>query len=842
MSFSKIKTLFDELAPLTSEARAERLALADIGAETKVALQRLMDLDDSMADDLERIWTERHESVPPQIGPFTVDGLMGEGGMGRVFRAHRDVSGVRQALAIKLVRRDRLDAATRARFQLESQILAVLKHPNIASMVDVGETSDGQPYLALEYIEGRHITDFAAEERLDLISRVKLFRDVASAVAYAHRNLIVHRDLKPSNVLVDSNGIAKVIDFGIAKPLMSQFGGSEVGETQTAQRFFSPNSAAPEQLQGGLVTPSCDVYGLGALLYELLTHEPVFDLRGLTGIAIEKQILNEEPKSPSSRIALSGQAGLNSDADLDAIVLFCLRKNPEFRYSSVEKLIEDIDAWLDGRPVVARNGNSWYRIRRFVARHRRGLLVACVILAIMVTAAGMTRQAFLKSDAQAIRADHFAQLLIKSLQAADPGAGNAKDLRIRDFFGQMAKTIEEDATLAAGDRVDLQMAIAQVLQRTGNVETARDTMARMVPPPVSEGAKRAKFYQLYGAIVRNLGEYAEADKLLQTAAETATGDLLLSIKFENARVVMDQGLDDRARAFMTELEGMKLSPKLTTEWLFMKADMLAGRSETVAESIPIYLEAIAQLKERGNETVATRLLAHETLVNLHVYLNDLPGAERQLGEINQLVADYYEPDSLAAARAKGSAANLAYLKRDLQQAVSLQRASIAGLEKVLPGTAAVIVRSYDALGVYEAELGNREAAHAAFSKAVAVGDKIWSPSHVNRFYLRTNFAYLLVESGRFGEARTMVEEVVALAASGNSDIHPEEIALGQFLVQAGDLDSPSRASHKKGVGEAFNRLAAQASLDSVRRVLIRIRPALIARGVDANALQLAPSD
>jgi serine/threonine protein kinase len=165
---------------------------------------------------------------------------------------------------------------------LERQVLALLKHPHIATLLDLGEIAEGVPFVVMEYVEGRLITQYCDEHRSGVRQRLQLFLDVCDAVAYAHRNMIVHRDIKPNNILVCAAGRVKLLDFGIAKPLLTRLGTQHINETSAAQRFFSPYNSAPEQLRGEPVSVACDVYGLGVLLCELLTGAAPFDFAGRT--------------------------------------------------------------------------------------------------------------------------------------------------------------------------------------------------------------------------------------------------------------------------------------------------------------------------------------------------------------------------------------------------------------------------------------------------------------------------------------------------------------------------------------------------------------------------------
>jgi serine/threonine protein kinase len=293
-------------------------------------------------------------------GPFQLLRLIGRGGMGLVYLAERVDGEVRQRAAVKLLRAALDSSIARQRFLQERQILANLKHPNIARLIDAGHREDGHPYLVMEYIEGLPIDDYSSA--ISIRERVALVATVCDAIASAHQSLVVHRDLKPGNILVDGNGNPHVLDFGIAK-LMD---GADA--TETVERRLTPEYASPEQMLGAPVTTATDIYSLGGVLYKLLTGE-----------APERVM----PAPPSLKCALV-------DRDLDAIVLKAIRAEPHERYATAGQLAEDLRAWLDRRAVGARQGERWYRARRQLRRHwalvAAGGIAAAGLIAGLVTA------------------------------------------------------------------------------------------------------------------------------------------------------------------------------------------------------------------------------------------------------------------------------------------------------------------------------------------------------------------------------------------------------------------------------------------------------------------------
>jgi serine/threonine protein kinase len=342
-----------------------------------------------------------------RIGTYRVARLIGRGGMGDVYEAERDDEQFRQLVAIKIIKRGMDTDFVRDRFLRERRILASLDHPHIARLIDGGATEDGRPYFVMEFVDGEPITDYCRRRELTLDKKLKLFRDVCSAVQHAHQKLVVHRDLKPSNIMVTSShngkgGAPKLLDFGIAK-LLTPDPGEAVTRTETAVRLMTPDYASPEQVRGGAVTTATDVYSLGVTLYELLTARRPYQFETYSPLEIERAICDTEAPPPSEAVRQhAGVAGAPPKlarqlaGDLDNIVLMAMRKEPERRYQSVEQFSEDIRRYLTGLPVMARKDTFSYRAGKFARRHKAGVtmlaLLAAFAVALAVLAARLARE------------------------------------------------------------------------------------------------------------------------------------------------------------------------------------------------------------------------------------------------------------------------------------------------------------------------------------------------------------------------------------------------------------------------------------------------------------------
>ena len=288
------------------------------------------------------------------------------------------------------------------RFERERRILAGLDHPNIARVLDGGSTEDGLPYFVMELIVGEHLLDYCQKRNLDTAARLGLFRQVCSAVTYAHQRLVIHRDIKPRNILVTGEGIPKLLDFGLAKMLVDETD-TATQRTETALRVLTPEYASPEQVLGKEITTSSDVYSLGVVLYELLTGQRPYRLDTGSPEEITGAVVGQRPERPSTKARLH--------RDLDDIVLTALRKEPERRYASAEQLGEDIRRHLEGLPVQASPDSFGYRAGKFVRRHRAGVAASVLVAASLVGGLGLSLWQMRAAQRERSRAQgHLAQV------------------------------------------------------------------------------------------------------------------------------------------------------------------------------------------------------------------------------------------------------------------------------------------------------------------------------------------------------------------------------------------------------------------------------------------------
>jgi tetratricopeptide (TPR) repeat protein len=460
------------------------------------------------------------------LGPYRIAGLLGRGGMGAVYRAVREDDQFRKQVAIKVIPRVLAGPEAVARFRSERQILANLEHPGIARLLD-GGTSEGTPYLVMEYVEGVPITEYVRAQGLSIANRLRLMQSVCAAVLYAHRNLVIHRDLKPANILVTADGSVKLLDFGLAKLVDPAL----AGEGLTSRMMMTPEYASPEQIQGAPVTTASDVYSLGVVLYEVLTGERPYHITSSSLHDLERVVCKTEPKKPSTLEALPARTRRRLAGDLDNIVLMALRRDVARRYGSAEQLAEDIRRHLQGLPVQARPDTLLYRGGKFLGRHRTaaaaGALVAASLVAGIVTTAREARDARERFD----QLREFARTVLVDVhgQLADiPGAAKARQALVA-YVDDYLKRV---AAQHAGDDAALATEFATTYLRLGEMQGA-------TPEAIASFDKGRLLLERK----RQHGAFSPADWLVLARLRARAGSALLDLGrtpegVENLRVAI----------------------------------------------------------------------------------------------------------------------------------------------------------------------------------------------------------------------------------------------------------------------------------------------------------------
>jgi tetratricopeptide (TPR) repeat protein len=621
---------FDRLLDLPVAARAGALAAAGLPAAVHQRVERLL-----AADGTPDTAVDRHGTLAGRrIGRWVVGPELGRGGMSVVHRAH-DAAAPEQVAALKIITLGALAGPGAERFRREQSILARLRHPHIATLLEAGVEPDGTPWLAMSLVEGERIDAWCDARGLDARARVRLLLDVCEAVAYAHRALVVHRDLKPSNVLVDADGHVRLLDFGIARLVDD----TSHEATATHWRALSPAYAAPEQFTGAPPSTAMDVHGLGALAHAVLTGHPPRDGAAPGATA-----------PLPSRVARDGAA---LRGDLDAILLKALAPLPEDRYASAQSLADDLQRWLEGRPVLARARALGYRLGRAVRRHWLPVSLATFAAASLAGGTLLALDRAREAEAQAAaaaaarertaealdRANALRDFLLRVFQAQAPG-------RPRNELPSTAELLAEGEalalgadTLAPGVRADMLDAITQVWlvreqpERAQRLVDATLELARAQPDGAPVLAARALLRQA-GAYLRlrqhdaTLAALERAASLLPAADDSA---LAMEIALERGNLLIDQRRFDDAAAHLQPLVDAAAA----------RTDLPEGLRERTFTSQAITLGMLGRHREsqllRERSLGITRSLYGARHLRVAVALANLASGDRALGDFARAI-------------------------------------------------------------------------------------------------------------------------------------------------------------------------------------------------------------
>jgi serine/threonine-protein kinase len=408
-----------------------------------------------------------------RVGRYVIQRYLGEGGMGSVYLATRDDLGDR--VALKFLHGVWSSPGGRRRFAREQMTLASLNHRHVARLYDAGVTN-GTPWFAMEYVEGLSIVEHCERKQLELRDRLRLFREACEAIAYAHRNLTVHLDVKPSNVLVNVDGEVKLLDFGVARHLAQD--GRATDTTATVHRFLSLNFASPEQIRGEPLDVQADVYGLGVLLYQLVSGAPPVD-RTVLNAAELASVLEEEPRPPS--LAARGPTGAVHASraqwkDLDVLCLTAMHRNKLERYQSVDRLLSDLDHFLRDEPIEAQADSfRYYRLRKFLRRHRRSVATAAAVVVAMATVVVFfnlrlidARDQALSSEARMHRIHGLMLNLFEGDDSAAPPAGGLRVVSLLDRGARQTGSLQGEPDLQA----ELNYTFGGLYHRLGHIDRA----------------------------------------------------------------------------------------------------------------------------------------------------------------------------------------------------------------------------------------------------------------------------------------------------------------------------------------------------------------------------------
>jgi eukaryotic-like serine/threonine-protein kinase len=676
-----------------------------------------------------------------RVGRYRLEKRLGAGGMGVVYLATRDDGQFAQRVALKIVKRGMDTEEILERFRRERQTLAALEHPNIARLLDGGATESGEPFLAMEFVEGEPIDAYCDDRHLDLAARIRLLLTVCDAVEHAHRHLVVHRDLKPGNILVARDGSPKLLDFGIASVLAP---GRDRTATAACERWLTPEYASPEQIDGAAATTATDVYSLGVVLYELLTGSPPYRFTTRTSEEVRKIVAGTQPLAPSEAVrrssataegrdvalargASSGELARALRGDLDTIVLCALRKEPGRRYPSIERFAADLRRHLEHLPVSARPDTLAYRAGKLVQRHAlaTALSAACVLSLVAggVAVAWQARRASDERDravAARAQAESAARFLQQMLASADP-------LRSGRSLSQ------EEALDVAAKRLDLEFRDQPLL--------------------------RASLGDTIGTTYLSLGLYDRAEASLQKALDqrlalgaeprdVAESRLhLASVLYAERRLDEAEAELEQACAILREVAG-KESVELAS----------------AASSLGVVQRAQGRIEE-AEATQRTALAIRRTAAG--------PESLDTAESLNNLAAVLLVEQRFDEARPA------------LEEALRIRRAELGGEHPL-------VAQSTDNLAVLLSRMGEIRAAEPMYRTALELELRAFGTDHPDVAVTRRSLGLLLATKGELPEAaellRASLEAREKLFAPSDARRLTTELDLAEVLFALGRRD------------------------------------------------------
>ena len=828
----------------TGDTKLRREAEWLIAASSDAALDEMPPSIAEAAEEL--VADQRIDSAAP--GSYCLVKCLGEGGMGVVWLAERRVGDVRQHVALKRLRAGSI--AQQARFREEQRILAALNHPNIAHLIDAGTDAGGEPFLAMEYVEGERIDHWCDAHMLDSRARVALFLKVCAAVSYAHERLVIHRDLKPANILVDATGEPKLLDFGIARLL-----DTEAMATVT-RHSMTPAYASPEQIEGAQLGTATDVYSLGVVLYELIAGVRPFE-HVSADHARSNAILAGNITPPSQQRARQSAPTVERarprriSADIDAIMLKALRREPAQRYASVREFGQDLERFLAARPVQARQGQWAYRVQRFMQRNRWPLVVGSALGAIVMGFTWRMVLADYETRLQEQVADRTTEFLISTFTLSDPTHASRHDFSAREVLDNGRERVQQE--LANQPRIRARLlealgnAYAGINEGSAGAPLLEEAAQLNLDPAVNDplAAARSLRSKVVG-ILAVKGSTDEAEHAAQRAFDLVRDhapddNLLLADAYSTLALALDAAGSEKramsaARQALALRESAHADPLVMAQSLQNLCAVTAGsgghaEARSYCErALALYVDAGAK---RSNEYRTTLRQLEATLYYSGEYNKGLAITRERIA----LTRELFGEDSTALAMDR-----VAFSETLAEQGLFDEAAA-----SLAAGTPVILRRNgarstQYALTMFNTGwltylLGEFDAAVPLLREALTIYDAAVNGRDNDRLQvLRVTLATAMVESGRSDdEARSLLETVIASRSAEGADtasLAYARLPLARWHANHGNYTQAERLLDQvQAVGDRVeSELHARAN--ATRAGILR------ARGDSAAALQL----
>lgn len=736
MQASQWREIEDAFHEALAKPLGERVALlGSLAPETRQTVERLLAAHSTPHPLLD---APLAEEIPAgaRLGPYELLEPIGSGGMGTVYLARRADGQYDKQVAIKLTRQGLFDLG--GRFERERQILAQLEHPNIARLLDAGVSPHGQPYLVMDLAEGVTLDRWVKEQRPGLDAMLDMFEKISEAVSYAHRHLVVHRDLKPANILVSPAGVPKLLDFGIAKDLR------ESAATQTLN--LTPRYASPEQMRGGPVTTASDVYGLGLVLYELVTGQYPFPDADL----LAPRVARIPPAIPS---------------DLTAIIGMALREDPQRRYSTADQFLEDIRRFRQGRPVIAQPESWLYEVRKFAGRNRLAVTGAAVAVLSLVTATvaiTIYAQRATRELARANEVSKFISGIMGNLPSGAPGTLRAKgaSLKVVDLVESVTARVEPDLAAQPEAEATIRYLAGSAYNQMGLYAKAKPLAERAAQLFAAQrrpdDPERVSAEILLGGVQMYLGEFAQAEQLLSETRK----------HWRNPPPYTVAGLESILGIAQLRI-GRRDAARMTLEHCLEVMETGLGADNPWAALVMSNLSLVYQ--ERGEWERSRRILEKATLRAR----NQRDAAPEALG---------------------WAALNLAVVNRVLDRPEQARSAAIESIEafRVALGTESAPEAQGLALLAWAHARLRDAAAETTARRAHAIQASRLPAGHLDQAVSLTWLGFVLLEKGKLSEARPLLERAIeirrAKAPQQDWRTAPAALFLAELMARQGDVE------------------------------------------------------
>jgi tetratricopeptide (TPR) repeat protein len=719
----------------------------------------------------------RVEQPGQEIGLYRLVRELGSGGMGVVWLAERTDGLINRPVALKLPHGAWKRAGLAERMAREREILATLTHPNIAHLYDAGLTPDGQPYLAIEYVEGLRIDVYCREQELDVRARLKLFAQVAKAVAYAHGKLVVHRDLKPANILVSAEGQARLLDFGIAK-LLEEGQAKETRFTEISGRALTPEYASPEQILGEPLTIASDVYSLGVILYELLSGHRPYKLQRDSRGALEDAIVAADPAQPSD--AADGPSRKSLRGDLDTIVLKALKKKPAERYPTVHALLDDIERYLDARPVLAQPDSRRYRARKFIARNKVAVSAGAAIALAILAGAALTAWQARVALAEQRRAEEVKEFIAAVFREADFSRGQGKILTAPELLRQAELRLAERPDASPAMRLELLTLVGESLLGLQEYRDSARVLAdalrlqQSLDPP--DFSLEARLRMALTEALAQSGKYkesrAELVRVFELLGQHESGPTPMYVRAKLHEAAFESGSRQFAVAEAAAAEAMQAATAVfgahsaeaaNARLLLGQVQVQTGRT---AEAVSNSRGAFEQLlSHHGGDLAHPKVMDaaqhHQTAL---MYAGDFDGAATLGRNLADRVAEVAGSDSRMAGDLRAMTAAAELERGDLRAAIDEWRLALAILRKETDPEGPPLALRVRALG--NALVTARANAEAVEQLAEGVRLAQAAQSPVGEMQARSTLGLALARVGRFDTADIELRTAVSQAPPG----------------------------------------------------------------------------